>query len=208
MKSMTLFKVALTKFKKISYWYFLVLFAIAALVSVVALRDNNIKMIALREAVYTADEQNGDVEGALQELRRHIYGHMNTNPSSGATAIKPPIQLKYRYERLVAAEKQRVAAANQGGLYNEAQRYCESQNQEFYGRNRIPCIEEYISSRGGQVAAEQAIPESLYKFDFVSPRWSPDLAGWSLVIAGVLFVLFVASLAVDRLVTSSFKKYL
>jgi hypothetical protein len=35
----------------------------------------------------------------------------------------------------------------------------------------------------------QAVPEGLYKFDFVSPRWSPDLAGWSLVFTIALTFL-------------------
>ena len=37
----------------------------------------------------------------------------------------------------------------------------------------------------------------LYQFDFVSPRWSPDLAGWSLLAVPLGLASFVFT-AVDR----------
>jgi preprotein translocase subunit SecF len=48
--------------------------------------------------------------------------------------------------------------------------------------------------------APVTIPSALYKFDFVSPTWSPDLAGWSLVLSVLLLVAFIVSFTVDRLV--------
>ena len=49
---------------------------------------------------------------------------MNTNLSSGGNAIKPPIQLKYTYERLLATEQAKTAASN-SKIYTEAQAYCQ-----------------------------------------------------------------------------------
>jgi hypothetical protein len=83
-------------------------------------------MIQLREKVYEADKSNGDVNTALNNLRRYVYGHMNTNLSSGGNAIKPPIQLKYSYERLQATEQKRVDNAN-SNVYTQAQLYCQQQ---------------------------------------------------------------------------------
>lgn len=167
---------------------FLVAVLLSGLLAVYGLRDNNLTMINLRDSVYRADQQNGDVESALRELRVHIYSHMNTDPGSGSNSIRPPIQLKYRYERLVSAEKQRIAEANTK-VYTDAQIFCEQQNPaSVSGRSRVPCIEDYVARNG---IKEQQIPEALYKFDFVSPIWSPDLAGWSLLtfaIAGVLLI--------------------
>lgn len=168
------------KMKPLNPWYFLVIALISGTVTIFALRHNNQTALQLRNDVLTADKQNGDVEGALRKLREYIYAHMNTNLASGPNAIKPPIQLKYRYERLVAAEKVRIDAAN-AQIYTQAQAFCEQQNPNgFSGRGRVPCIQDYVSKHGVQ---EQPIPDSLYKFDFVSPFWSPDLAGWSLIIA-------------------------
>ena len=107
---------------------------------------------------------------------------MNTE-IGGPNGIYPPIQLKGTYDRLVAAEEARVKAANDN-LYSEAQAFCEQTgNQGFSGGNRLDCINEYIDKNG---AKPQEIDGSLYKYDFVAPRWSPDLAGFSL-IAAILF---------------------
>jgi preprotein translocase subunit SecF len=177
-------------------WYFLVLAVICGGVFVLALRSNYEHMVKLRDAVYAADKDNGDVEGTLQNLRSYVYAHMNTNLSNGNTSIYPPIQLKYTYERL---SQQAVQASSNEQLYTEAQAYCQQQNStDFSGRNRVPCIEDYVTKHGAPKAA--AVPVNLYQFDFVSPTWSPDLAGWSLVAAILSVILFVGLWAVERVI--------
>lgn len=176
------------RLEPVSPWFFLALTITFAVISVGALRQNNMQMLALREAVYKADKENGDVEQALRELREYVHGHMNTDLTSNSNGIYPPIQLKYRYERLVAAEKQRVSKANEA-IYTKAQASCERRFPAgLSGSGRIPCIQEYVSQNGEK---EQAIPDALYKFDFVSPRWSSDLAGWSIVATVIFGALFV-----------------
>lgn len=183
------------KLKRMNSWYFLAAAGLFGLVAIIALRQNNLTMIKLREQVAVVDEQDGDIEAALRDLREYVYAHMNTNLNSGANSIKPPIQLKYEYERLVAAEKARVSAQTEK-VYTEAQLTCEAQFPDsFSGGPRVPCIQSYIDSRP---IAEQTIPESLYKFDFVSPAWSPDLAGFSLVGSGLFMVLFLFRNAGER----------
>jgi len=149
-------------------------------------------MLELRSAVYSADKDSTGVETALQGLQAYVTTHMNTNLSAGPDPVYPPIQLKYTYERLVKAQSDELAEAS-GAIYNNAQKYCEQQNSTgFSGSNRIPCIEKYIQDNGGQAAT--TIPDASYKFDFVTPAWSPDLAGWSLVAVVVSSVLFITSL--------------
>lgn len=184
-------------------WYFLAIAIITGLVAITALRQNNLRMIELRALVVKADKENADVEAALRDLREFVYQHMNTNLASGRNAIKPPIQLKYRYDRLVQAEKDRVADKNTS-VYTEAQAVCEQQvPQGLSGRGRVPCIEQYVSEHGNK---EQPIPDALYKFDFVSPRWSPDLAGVSLMVSLLSFVLFAISYGLDRWVKAELKE--
>lgn len=193
----------LSIFNSLPIWVLMALFAISVGVSVYALRENNQKMVVLRAAVYEADEKNGDVEGALENLRRFVHSHMNTNLSSGPGAIKPPIQLKYTYERLQAAEQAKAEAVN-SQIYTEAQAYCEQQNPGgVSGRTRVPCIQEYVTSHGGE--KPNSVPVSLYQYDFVSPSWSPDLAGWSLAVSGLLFLSLAGSLIADRLFKSKLK---
>ncbi len=146
-------------------------------VSLVSLRHNNEHMIRLRDAVYAADKNNGDVETALRQLRLYIYSHMNTSLASGPNAVHPPIQLKYTYERLQQAQENALGRGN-SALYSQAQNYCEQQTQ--VGSEVISCIQQYASDHGVQLAP---IPDSLYKFDFTSAKWSFDIAGWGLLFS-------------------------
>lgn len=194
----------LSNLGRVPYGVFLVLFALSLGLSIYALRNNNQEMIRLRAAVYEADKTGEGVEEALADLRGFVHGHMNTDLSSGGNAIKPAIQLKYTYERLVAAEQQRVNTAN-SSVYTDAQEYCQAQNpSSFSGGPRVPCVEEYVTTHGGAKAGE--IPAGLYKFDFISPVWSPDLAGWSIVLTLIFFVAFIASFLIDRAVKAQMKK--
>lgn len=175
------------RIRPIKVEYILVLLVLSICVNVYALRANNIKMGELRTAVYTADQNNANVVSALQNLQRFVTSHMNTSLTAGAGSVYPPIQLKFTYQRLQDAANQAASQAN-ADLYTEAQKYCEQQNStDFSGRNRVPCIESYVSNHGGP--APKAVPDSLYKFNFISPTWSPDLAGWSLVLTVGLVLL-------------------
>lgn len=191
-----------TKIRLIKPWYFLGLALISALVCVFALRDNNQQMVTLRNAVYAADRDNGDVQKALKDLQAYVTSHMNTDLSVG-NGVYPPIQLKYTYERLVKAQQQSLLSGNE--LYTAAQQYCEQQNPTgVSGGSRVPCIEQYIQSRGTGQQQKPAIPDALYKFSFASPTWSPDLAGWSMLLSILSFGAFVISFIAHRW----FKHYL
>jgi len=178
-------------------YVFLILFVASTLVSVYALRQNNLTMVKLRDVVYEVDKNAGDVNTALNNLRQYVYAHMNTNLSSGGNAIKPPIQLKYTYERLIEAAEKKV---NNSALYTEAANYCQEKipaSVSISGRGRVACVQDYILSHGGKRAP--IIPTALYQFDFVGPTWSPDLAGWSLVLTAIFFLVFIAKLVSNKI---------
>jgi hypothetical protein len=146
-------------------------------------------MIKLRDEVYAADKADGDVKGTLLRLQAYVTTHMNTNLSAGQGAVYPPVQQKYTYDRLVQAESDTAASSNTQ-LYTAAQSYCQAQIPAgFSGRGRVPCIEQYVQSHD---TALPTIPDALYKFDFISPSWSPDVAGWSLLFTVFCWLLFVA----------------
>lgn len=173
--------------------YFFVAAAVCLAFGVYGLRANNLRMAELREAVYTADRENGDVQGTLTALQRFVTSHMNTDLSGGSdNAVYPPIQLKYTYERLQEAESKK----SNEPVYREAQAHCEAQNpNDFSGRNRVPCIQEYVQSHGVQ---QRIIPDALYKYDFVSPSWSPDMAGFGLLGAGLFGLMGAGRWAIGR----------
>lgn len=176
-------------------WYFLVPAIIFALLAIYGLRNNYSTMVELREKVYMTDQENGDIETALNELRAHVHGHMNTNLTSGNNAIKPPIQLKARYERLVAAENERIkvtnAQINAAGEQQCAQRF----PGEGFNAPRVSCVQDYVAANAAKAGS---VPDSLYKFDFISPKWSFDLAGVSIILSVIFSTLFMARVVLEK----------
>lgn len=181
------------KIRAFKPWYFLAIAVVFLLIGIFGLRQNSLKVVELRDAVYAADEQNGDVEGALRDLRGFVYSHMNTNLSSGNFSIKPPIQLKHRYERLASAEAERVKALNIE-IQKKAESLCAAQHPGAgFNSARVSCIAEYMRVNA---ATENDVPSELYKFDFVSAPWSFDAAGIGLLGALIFFAIFILRLAV------------
>src|SRR5882672_6568113 len=136
-----------TRIRPVKVWYLVTLFLLCSVICVMALRQNNQQMGTLRDAVYVADENKGDVVAALQNLQAYVGAHMNTSLTAGSS-VYPPIQLKFTYERLQSDANTKYNQAN-AAVYTEAQKYCEQQNStDFSGRNRVPCIESYVAAHG------------------------------------------------------------
>ncbi len=188
-------------FKKIKIGWIFALAVILMIVAIVALRANNEHMITLRNQVYAADKMNGDVQGALNDLQRYVTTHMNTNLTT-ANGVYPPIQLKYTYQRLVSAQATQISASN-SNLYTAAENYCQTVipigTVGFGGGIRVPCIEQYVSSHGSKVTFSSIDP-ALYEFDFVSPTWSPDLAGISLLVSIILFIISIGLFVITKVI--------
>lgn len=183
-----------TQIRPVRTAYLLAAGLLFAVIGVVGLRSNNLTMVHYRDAVYQADKQDGDVEQALRNLRSYVAAHMNTELST-ANGVYPPIQLKYTYERLKRAEQDRVDAIN-SKVYTDAQKHCEAlYPNSFSGGPRVPCITEYVKAHGTTV---HNVPDAQYKFDFVSPRWSPDIAGWSLAFSALFLALAALRFALGK----------
>lgn len=183
----------LVQLRKVSPWYFVIAIVISSAIAIVSLRQNNIHALQLRDKVLQVDKDNGDVESALRDLREYVYGHMNTQLAAPGGSY-PPVQLKYRYDRLVAAQK--ANEPTNATLATQAQNYCEAQIPTGRSLYRIDCIQNYILTHGA--TSTVAIPDSLYKFDFVPPLWSPDVAGWSVLLTMVLLLSFLIRLGFEQ----------
>lgn len=180
-----------TKVRFIKPWPFLVLALIFGFISLSALRSNNQHMLKLRDAVYAADQNDQGITEALQALQGYVTSHMNTDLNTGNSTVYPPVQLKYTYDRLVKAESDRIAQQNQA-QYNEAVAHCPSSGDSYQEHlNQQDCVLGYLQNEHNITLAP--IPDAQYKFDFVSPTWSPDLAGWSLVVTALSALLFVVT---------------
>jgi hypothetical protein len=142
------------------------------------------------DTLIAVDQAGGDVEEALNDLRGFIYSHMNTQIGS-ELGIRPPIQLRGTYERLVASEEQRVRLINEKVL-QDAQLFCEQNNPAgSLASTRVPCVENYLDENN---VVAKVIEDDFYKFDFAPPRWSADLAGISILLAGLSGLLFGVNL--------------
>lgn len=194
-----------TRIRPVSYWYFLIGFILSSVIAVWALRDNNLRMIELREAVITADKSGEGLNDALVNLREHVYSHMNTDLTSGNNSIYPPIQLQHTYERLTKGEEDRVAATNKK-VSEDAVTICEQRFGSGQLRDgRVQCVQDYITANSVKVADD--VPKELYQFAFVSPRWSPDLAGWSLVASAIFLFLFIVRFSLEKWLHHELKEH-
>lgn len=174
----------LVTIQRVALWQMFVVFVFLAVWSAFMLRQNSLHMIALRDAVEQADEQNNDVDNKLNDLRQYIASHMNTSMGDRG------IYLEHSYQR---AYDQAVQDAQQGdgaATYQKADRDCQS----LFSRTAsfpayIQCVTDKVAASGSSkdpVAAIKAPSADLFRYNFTPPAWSPDVAGWSVLLAALL----------------------
>ncbi|MEM6997773.1 MAG: hypothetical protein AAF413_02565 [Patescibacteria group bacterium] len=175
--------------------------------SIYGLRQNSLRMVELRDAVYAADRDDGDVDKALRELGSHVVNHMNTdlNRTGNIDGGEKPIQLVYSYYRDTLNEYQRIttdSSPEHVALLGRATSSC----QETPIAERLSCIGQYVSDNAGPTYPSiEPLPKDFYVFDFNSPSWSPDLAGISLFMFGFSIVLlalrFITGAMASRIIS-------
>lgn len=166
-------------------WILIVLAVIFTACSAFFLRQNNLGMVKRRDAVIAADKQGGDVDKSLQALRSYMARHMNTRMGG-------PVQLKYSYDREVQRrvnEAAKSGKANNSSAYERAQEECKTASTVAYAN----CVIEKTSAQApgsNPVTQVKNPPVELFSFQFYSPAWSPDVAGF-FVLALVLTLLLL-----------------
>jgi hypothetical protein len=153
-----------------------------------ALRNNNLKMLVLWQAVKDADERAGDTTQPLAELQKFVTGHMNTQLPRLGKELELP--LKNTYNARVKAEADRLSQVRvlQG---QEATAYCEQNVVGGFLSVRAQCVADYTAARP---LVEKTINPDLYKYSFASPSWSPDFAGFGIIVSVVLVVALVLNI--------------
>ena len=181
-------KVVHILFEKLKMWHFLVLFITSVPLTATLLRQNNLNAVQLRDDVLQVDEETGDiakVAPVLEEYRRYVFNHMNTDLGT----IELPGTFNTAVEKL-RLRAQQSGSAN-GEIYAEAQRECEDPNILLTARAQ--CVQDYVianSAPGSDAISEIDFPDkSLFSYSFASPRWSPDLAGFSLLFSALSFTI-------------------
>lgn len=164
----------------------LALGAVATLATI-ELRKNNTQSGELYQRVQSADEANVGIAEALSALQVHVATHMNASPLP-QLGDNAPVQLSKSYERAKASEVARVTAERLQ-VTNEGIAVCEAQ----YGTSQLTIRSQCIANYGAShpVQTEKEIIADLYRYDFVSPVWTPDKAGWLVLVAIILTATLV-----------------
>lgn len=181
----------LTVLKRIKMWQLLVLLVVLALIAAFLLRQNNLRMVELRNLVTKADEDPaGDTKTALINLQNYVSAHMNTDLGNG-------IYLQETYQRDYTAAVQAAAAATNPNsqLYAQVELECRPVYQRTHS---FPAYTQCAHSKLSQLAPNQDAlanlktpPVDLYHYNFASPVISFDGAGIFVLLAGLVLILII-----------------
>jgi hypothetical protein len=179
--------------QRVKTWQLIIVFILALFLSATFLRLNNIGMIERRTAALTADESGNSVVTAnrLYDLQRYVSAHMNTDMGKG-------LYLETSYKRDVQAAYDKASLDNNpnGNIYKKAQEVCAPQFSRY--------SYAYLQCTTGELAKYPAasnlvdsvnVPKAdTYLHVFVSPLWSSDFAGWSVIVCMVIALMIFARL--------------
>lgn len=179
--------------QKVKTWQLVILLVLAGFVSATFLRLNNVGMVERRNAVISADKA-GDADATIQrlyDLQTYVSAHMNTDLGRG-------VYLESTYSRdLEAWQKAEYGDDNpNGNVFVKAQEVC-APRFSSWSTAYVQCVANELAKypSADELGADTSRPrEETYIYDYESPLWSPDFAGWSLVVVGVIALLIVVRL--------------
>lgn len=193
-------KKAEARLERFATWKLAVLLILVGFISATFLRINNVGMVERRNAVINADKAGDEaaIRERLYSLQQYAATHMNADPGSVA------LTEQYKRDSMKARE---AAVQNTSGLSdsNVNQKVAEVCDQRAknegwrsWGDPRYnTCTEEEFKKYPGAetLADSYDLPNpDLYYYRFVSPAWTPDFAGFSLLACFIILVMIVARL--------------
>ena len=186
-------KLNLKRLQRIKTWQLFILLIIMGFLSATFLRLNNIGMIERREAVINADEaSNNDItQNRLYDLQRYVSAHMNTDMGKG-------VYLQAAYQRDVqnAYAKASQDSNVNGNIYKKVQEVCMPQFSHW-SYAYIQCTTDELAKypASNSLISSINLPRAdAYLHVFASPLWSPDFAGWSVIIFMVILTMIIVRL--------------
>ncbi len=179
--------------QRVRTWQLLILLILASFVAATFLRLNNIGMVERRTAVVTADTAGNqdDIIRRLSDLQQYVSAHMNTNLDKGVY-----LEASYKRDAQKALDSASSDTNPNGNIYKKAQDVCAPQFSH-YSTAYLQCTTNELAkypAASDLLGAVKLPPASAYLHDYVSPIWSPDFAGWTLVVCGVLALMIIARL--------------
>lgn len=181
------------RLQRIKTWQLLILLIIAGYISATFLRLNNIGMIERRSAVMVADKSgdNKILQTRLYDLQRYVSAHMNTSMGKGVYLIS-----SYKRDSQAMYDNATNESNTNGNIYKKVQDVCAprfSRWSEVY----VQCVRDELAKYpdGKDLVSSVALPRAdTYLHSFVSPLWSPDFAGWSVLIFMVILAMIIIRL--------------
>lgn len=180
--------------QRVKTWQLVILLIIVGFIAATFLRLNNIGMVQRREAVINADK-TGDREATvsrLYDLQRYVSAHMNTDLGRG-------VYLESGYNRdLQSWQQNQYGDANpNGNIYKKAQEVC-APRFSYYSYAYLQCTTNELAKypAAADPASDTSKPrQEAYILSYASPLWSPDFAGWSVLVFGAILLLIAVRLA-------------
>lgn len=197
-------KFRIKRLSQIKTWQLVILLIMSGFISATFLRLNNVGMVERRESVENADKA-GDIvnlQQRLYDLQRYVSTHMNADP--GKIALDHTY--KQMYDRKLKEFEEEIKNQSNNDTVSKVRAVCDARaRQGGYGRattqadpRYVSCIneewEKYPAAKVANLQFEAPSTEPYYH-TFVSPIWSADYAGWSLLVT-----IFIAMIIVMRLV--------
>jgi hypothetical protein len=183
-------KKSIKDLQRIKTWQLVILLIIVGFVAATFLRLNNISMMQRRDAVINADEggDEEDIITKLYDLQRHVVSHMNTDLGRG-------VYLEQSYTRDLQDWQQNQYGNNNpnGNIYKKAQEVC-APRYSSYSRAYLQCttneLAKYPAAQNSATDTSKPRQEA-YIHSFSSPVWTPDFAGWAVLVCAVILLLIV-----------------
>lgn len=183
-------KKSIKDLQRIKTWQLVVLLIIVGFVAATFLRLNSIGMDQRRDAVLTADKEGDETAliNRLYDLQRYVAAHMNTDLGRG-------VYLEQSYNRDIQRwqENQYGDANPHGNIYKKAQEVCAPQFRT-YSYAYLQCTTNELAKYPAATdpATDTSKPrQEAYIHAFSSPIWSPDFAGWSVLVFFVILLLII-----------------
>ena len=186
----------LRKIKKVKTWQLVFLLIIFLIITATFLRLNNIGMVERRSAVEAADKSlnESDITSRLLDLQHYSASHMNAD--TGA------FYLKNLYQKLADQAKGKAQSQLDGDQVNIYKKVddevcaplAKANNWRWPDERYTDCLSDALAKypAAKNISVTQYLPNAnLFRYSFVSPRWSADFAGFSVIIMFLLIVIII-----------------
>lgn len=176
----------LKKIQNLATWQLMVLLMLMTVVVATLLRMNNVRMIERKEAVLAADRSGdlGMVTERLHDLQEYSLKHMNA--STGQVFLENAYRQKIN--QLINDAKKTIDSQQGQNAYKIAADICDKRFRG-YSQAYAECFLSEVNKQSSSVPTPveiKTLSPNTYIHSYASPYWSPDLAGFAVLIWGLL----------------------